>query len=254
MSETPNTDATAQDATLAQTDPADVEQTSVPEEQQDAENEGEPRLYADKFDSVDGLVEGYKSLEQKLGEQSNEIGELRKTADKIAFLEGQMTQINQQQQEDASALTPEQREQINEALLTDGAGVLEQYYQQVLNQSKVVMDQELEGLRQEVARLQSASEVQDFPESKNPAFRSTFKELREKHPTLAASEVRLMAAGKLAVSSDTAKVSSNRGSATKVPHVGGGGGSAPKPEPKSEVDAMLDAMRDAQPNSMKKLL
>jgi hypothetical protein len=70
------------------TEPAETEQTTTDESEQQPENQQPENTAAKpKFETMEAALKGYENLEKKLGEQSNELGELRKKAEKADELQ-----------------------------------------------------------------------------------------------------------------------------------------------------------------------
>lgn len=84
-------------------DNSNPEQTQEPEKNTQVSDEGEQQqpdnqdeaANKPKFDTLDAALKGYANLEKKFGEQSNEIGELRKQAELVKQLQEEQLAIAQ---------------------------------------------------------------------------------------------------------------------------------------------------------------
>lgn len=74
-------------------DNSDDEETTEPEQVKQTDKEQN----TGKFDTLDDALKGYSELEKKLGQQSNELGELRKQAEEAQKLKEQIAQIQLQE-------------------------------------------------------------------------------------------------------------------------------------------------------------
>lgn len=80
-------------------DNSNAEQTQEPGSNTDVSDEGnqdsnqEEATDKPKFDNLDAALKGYANLEKKLGEQSNELGELRKQAELVKQLQEEQLAI-----------------------------------------------------------------------------------------------------------------------------------------------------------------
>lgn len=75
----------------------DNEENTEPEQTQQEDEEKQPEKNTGKFDTLDDALKGYSELEKKLGQQSNELGELRKQAQEAQKLKEQIAQIQLQE-------------------------------------------------------------------------------------------------------------------------------------------------------------
>lgn len=62
------------------------------EQQQENQEQGTEAAQKPKFDNLEAALKGYENLEKKLGEQSSELGELRKSKERLDELEKQFNE------------------------------------------------------------------------------------------------------------------------------------------------------------------
>lgn len=110
--ETVETDNSNVETTEPENDNSETVETNEPENtEQNADNNTQS-----KFNSFEEAVKGYSELEKKFGQQSNEIGELRKQAEKVAELQEKLNAIELAKAQEKGYNTVEEMQQSQEII------------------------------------------------------------------------------------------------------------------------------------------